>query len=64
MLAGGNGDSGVGERLPDDYVRDQVGCQRIVEYRQMASFQALEDIMNVKGIGDKTYQKILPYICL
>ena len=39
-------------------------AQRIVEYRQMASFQALEDIMNVKGIGDKTYQKILPYICL
>ena len=25
MLAGGNADAGVGKRLPDDYVRDQVG---------------------------------------
>ena len=25
MLAGGDADAGVGKRLPDDYVRDQVG---------------------------------------
>ena len=36
-----------------------VIAERIVEYREKnESFKKKEDIMNVKGIGDKTFQKI------
>ncbi len=39
---------------------DRVGAkyaQRIVEYREtMGPFEKPEDIMNVKGIGEKTWQ--------
>lgn len=39
-------------------------AQRIVEYRQQTPFQALEDLMNVKGIGEKTFEKLKERICL
>jgi len=40
-------------------------AQRIVEYREMnGEFKKLEDVKKVKGIGDKLFQKILPYIKL
>ncbi len=40
-------------------------AERIVEYRNYYGFfQSLEDIKNVKGIGDKIYEKIKDYICL
>ena len=39
---------------------DKVGpeyAQRIVEYREtVGAFESPEDIMKVKGIGDKTYE--------
>ena len=37
---------------------------RIIEYRSTSSFQTLEDIKNVKGIGDKMFEKIKDLICL
>ncbi len=40
-------------------------AQRIVEYRDVnGKFKKLEDVKKVKGIGDKLFQKILPYIKL
>lgn len=35
---------------------------RIVEYRDMHKFKMISDIKKVKGIGDKLYEKIKPYI--
>ena len=39
-------------------------AQRIIDYRSETSFTSLEDIKNVKGIGDKLFLKIQEYICL
>lgn len=39
--------------------------QRIIDYRNTYGlFQQIEDIKNVKGIGDKTFEKIKELICL
>ena len=46
---------GIGPTLAD----------RIVEYRKRGGgFKTLEELKEVKGIGDKVFQKILPYIKL
>lgn len=38
-------------------------AQRILEYRQKnGSFKKIEDLMNVKGIGEKNFLKLKPYI--
>ena len=38
-------------------------AQRIVEYRQThGPFQKVEDLLNVKGIGEKKLEKIKPLI--
>ena len=38
-------------------------AQRILEYRQKnGGFKKIEDLMNVKGIGEKNYLKLKPYI--
>ncbi len=38
-------------------------AERIVEYRnQKGSFQSIDDLMKVKGIGKKTFAKLKPYI--
>lgn len=40
-------------------------AEKIVEYRETnGQFQTLEEIMNVTGIGVKTYEKIRDFICL
>lgn len=39
-------------------------AKRILEYRQSQSFSALTQLMEVKGIGDKLYQKLKEFICL
>lgn len=39
-------------------------AQKIIEYRSVTPFSQLEDIMNVKGIGEKTFDKIKDSICL
>lgn len=36
----------------------------IINYRNKYGFNSLEDIKNVKGIGDKKYNSIKEYICL
>ena len=43
----------------------QVTAQRIIDYRNSHGFfQQLEDIKAVKGIGEKTFEKIRDLICL
>ena len=38
-------------------------AQRIVEYRQKnGAFKKIEDLMNVKGIGEKSFLKLKPHI--
>ncbi|MFQ3548846.1 MAG: helix-hairpin-helix domain-containing protein [Armatimonadota bacterium] len=40
-------------------------AKRIIEYRNMSGgFKSLEQIMEIKGIGQKTYEKLRPYITL
>lgn len=39
-------------------------AKRIVEYRNTTPFTCVEDIMNVKGIGQKLFDKIKDVICL
>ena len=44
---------GVGEKL----------AARIVEHRQKEGpFKSTQDLMNVKGIGEKNFQKLQPYL--
>jgi competence protein ComEA len=39
------------------------GAQRILEFRQKnGGFKKIEDLMNVKGIGEKNFLKLKPYI--
>jgi competence protein ComEA len=38
-------------------------AQRIVEYRQKnGGFKKIEELMNVKGIGEKSFLKLKPYL--
>ena len=40
-------------------------AEKIIEYRETSGpFHSLEEIMNVTGIGVKTYEKIRDFICL
>jgi competence protein ComEA len=40
-------------------------AKRIIDYRdQNGAFKRIEDLKNVKGIGDNLLQKVLPYIKL
>lgn len=36
----------------------------IIEYRENTPFQSIEDIMNVKGIGEKKFEAIKDNICV
>ena len=43
----------------------QVGpstAQKIIEYRENREFLFIEDLKNVKGIGDKKFQKLKEYV--
>lgn len=42
----------------------EVTAQRIVEYRAQHGFSRIEDIMNVKGIGQAKFNKMRPYLAL
>ena len=43
----------------------ETKAQRIIEYRESAGgFICVEDLLNVKGIGEKTLDKMRPYICV
>lgn len=37
-------------------------AQAIVAYRQTAPFKSAEELINVKGIGEKMFAKISPYV--
>ena len=39
-------------------------AQRIIDYRESNCFKCLEDLMKVKGIGIKKYEKLKEFICL
>ena len=40
-------------------------AQRIIEYHQAnGSFQSVEDLTDVSGIGDKTLEKFISKICV
>jgi competence protein ComEA len=42
-----------------------VLAERIIAYReQKGGFKSLEELKEVKGIGDKTYNRISPYVKL
>ncbi len=41
----------------------KVTAERIVKWRETnGPFRRIEDLMKVKGIGDKTFDKLRPYI--
>ncbi len=37
-------------------------AQAIVAYQKSPGFKAVKDLMNVKGIGEKTYAKLAPFV--
>lgn len=39
-----------------------VYAERIIEYRNKKQFTAIEEIKNIEGIGDKTFEKIKDFI--
>lgn len=40
-------------------------ARRIIEFRQLhGPFQRLEELMNVKGIGEKTFRRLQPHLTL
>ncbi len=39
-----------------------VYAERIVEYRKRTLFRSVEEIKNIEGIGEKTFEKIKDYI--
>jgi len=46
---------------------DRIGektAQKIIDYRNEQSFTCLEDIMNIQGIGQKTYERLRESLCL
>ena len=46
---------------------DRVGektAQKIIDYRQIQPFLFIEGIMNVQGIGEKTYLRLRERLCL
>ena len=48
------------ERLPG--IGPSV-AQRIVEHREKnGAFKAIEDLMLVRGVGEKTFERIQPYV--
>jgi competence protein ComEA len=41
----------------------KVMAERIVQFRdQNGSFKRIEDLLKIKGIGEKSFQKIRPYV--
>ncbi len=46
--------SGIGEKT----------AQKIIDYRKEQPFYTIEDIMKVKGIGEKTYLRLRDLLCL
>ena len=44
---------------------DESMAERIIAYRdENGKFNSLAELKNIKGIGDKTYERLLPFITL
>ena len=41
-----------------------VTAQKIIEYRNNQPFETIEQIMEISGIGEKTYLKLREFLCL
>ena len=39
-------------------------AEKIINYRQKERFRKIEDIKNVDGIGEKTFEKLKDHICV
>jgi competence protein ComEA len=37
-------------------------AERILEYRQKSGFKKVEDLMNVRGVGEKSFLKLKPLV--
>ena len=74
VVVGALNESGQSELIsintagPDELMKlERIGpamAQRIIDYRTQTPFASLEQIMEVRGIGPKTYEKIREKICL
>lgn len=42
----------------------EVTANKIIEYRMNTSFELIEDLLNISGIGYKTYLNIREFVCL
>ena len=41
-----------------------VTAQRIMDFREKSPFAAIEELMEVKGIGEKTFAKLKPLVSI
>ena len=58
LLAGVNLNTASAEELATLKGIGPSTAAKIIEYRQAHKFNSIEDVMNVKGIGEKTFVKI------
>jgi len=58
LLAGVNLNTASAEELATLKGIGPATAQKIIEYRSEHKFNSIEDVMNVKGIGEKTFVKI------
>jgi competence protein ComEA len=42
----------------------EVYAERIIEYRTNKKFSSIEEIKNIQGIGDKTFEKLKELISI
>ncbi len=58
LLAGVNINTASAQELESLKGIGPSTAEKIIEYRKAHKFNAVEDLMNVKGIGEKTFVKI------
>ncbi|MHC3994909.1 ComEA family DNA-binding protein [Thiomicrolovo sp. ZZH C-3] len=58
LLAGVNLNTATAEELESLKGIGPSTAAKIIEYRKEHRFNSIEDIMNVKGVGEKTFLKI------
>jgi competence protein ComEA len=58
LMAGVNLNTASAEELTTLKGVGPSTAEKIIEYRSEHKFNTVEDVMNVKGIGEKTFSKI------
>jgi competence protein ComEA len=58
LMAGVNINTASAEELESLKGIGPSTAEKIIEYRKAHKFNSIEDIMNVKGVGEKTFVKI------